>query len=76
MAEVNNESAQKAGLQKGDVITKVNGTDVNSSTVLSNLLTKKKPGDTVTLTVYRYLEDKTLEIEVTLIESQHQSTDE
>lgn len=76
VAEVNNESAQKAGLQKGDVITKVNGTDVNSSTVLSNLLTKKKPGDTVTLTVYRYLEDKTLEIEVTLIESQHQSTDE
>ena len=74
VAEVNNESAQKAGLQKGDVITKVNGTDVDSSMVLSNLLTKKKPGDTVTLTVYRYLEDKTLEIEVTLIESQEQST--
>ena len=74
VATVSNPSAIQAGLQKGDVIIAFNGTKIDSAAALSNLLTKKKPGDTVTLTVYRYVEQDTLELEVTLIENTNQTS--
>lgn len=42
-----------AGIQAGDIITKVKGTAVNSFTSLSDLLRNYAPGDQVTLTIFR-----------------------
>ena len=46
-------SAAKSGLQVGDILYQFNGTEITSFEVLSQLLTKYKVGDTVTLTVRR-----------------------
>lgn len=56
--------ADKAGLQEGDVITKVDGKAINESTSLSSLLGRHVPGDKATLTINR--DGKTQEITVTL----------
>jgi S1-C subfamily serine protease len=48
-----NSPAEAAGLKEGDVITAVDGTDVNADTDLAELLLPHKPGDTVTLHVLR-----------------------
>lgn len=61
---VNNASAKEAGLKRGDVITKVDDTEITSANALTSQLTQKSPGDTVTLTVDR--DGKTLTMEVTL----------
>lgn len=45
--------AAKAGVQKGDVITAVNGTTLTTRTTLGTALNGLKPGDTATLTVDR-----------------------
>jgi putative serine protease PepD len=45
--------AAKAGLQAGDVITAVGGTQVRDASVLSTAIDAKKPGDRVTLTYLR-----------------------
>jgi serine protease Do len=45
--------AYSKGLKTGDVITKVNGTEVNTVLELKQLLYGHAPGDTVTLTVQR-----------------------
>lgn len=52
--------ADKAGLQEGDVITKVNGTSIDEKTSLLSVLSSYKVGDTVKLTVVRG--DKTIEL--------------
>jgi serine protease Do len=46
-------AGDKAGLQLGDVITKVNDTDITSMLDLSAVKKNYRAGDTVTLTVYR-----------------------
>lgn len=46
-------AAQKAGIQEEDIIVSINGTKVNSFDDLSNVLKQYKPGDKVTLSVYR-----------------------
>jgi len=46
-------AAYKAGLRKGDIITELDGTELQFSTDLLQLLYQKKPGQTVTLQVYR-----------------------
>ena len=43
--------AANAGLRQGDVILKVNGTNVNDAVDLITLIRSSAPGDTVTLTV-------------------------
>ncbi|HLI51616.1 MAG TPA: PDZ domain-containing protein, partial [Thermomicrobiaceae bacterium] len=43
--------ASKAGIQVGDVITKVDGTTITSAHPFINLMYVHKPGDTVTLTI-------------------------
>lgn len=64
ISEVNNDSAQKAGLKKGDIITKVDDTQITSANALTSLLVAKSPGDTVTLTVDRDGETLTIEVEL------------
>jgi S1-C subfamily serine protease len=45
--------AQQAGMQVGDIITKVDGTSVSNSSDLSDVLLSHKPGDKVTVTIVR-----------------------
>jgi len=58
--------AADAGVQVGDVITHINGEEVNEDNTLTDLLFKYAPGDTVELTVYRPSTDETLTLDVTL----------
>ena len=46
-------AGEKAGLKLGDVITKVNDTEITSMEELSGVKKNYRAGDTVTLTVYR-----------------------
>src|SRR5690349_9837382 len=45
--------AAKAGVQSGDIILKVEGRDVHSSTELPRIITQIRPGTKVSLTVWR-----------------------
>lgn len=45
--------AAKAGLQQNDIITQVDGTNINQENSLTSLLDNYVPGDSVTLTVLR-----------------------
>jgi len=45
--------AEKAGIKAGDVITAVNGTTVNDTNVLRNMVASTAPGTDLTLTVLR-----------------------
>ena len=45
--------AAKAGLQAGDVITAIDGKDVNAPKTLVDLVRSHKPGDTIHVTYYR-----------------------
>jgi serine protease Do len=56
--------AEKAGVQEGDVITKISGTTIDQTTSITSLLSKHKVGDVVTLTIVRG--SKTITIAVTL----------
>lgn len=69
VAEVNNESVSDAGVQRGDVITKIDDEEITSANTISNYIAKKKPGDEVTLTITRSLTNKTFTCKVTLTES-------
>lgn len=46
-------SASKAGLRRGDIITKFNGTEINTVAELNRLKSSFKAGETVTITVFR-----------------------
>jgi serine protease Do len=48
-----NSNAQKAGVQKGDIIKKVNGTEVTSQSDIDKVLKDSKVGDTVTFEIKR-----------------------
>lgn len=48
-----NSNAQKAGMQKGDLIKKVNGTEVTSDADIDKVLANSKVGDTVTFEIKR-----------------------
>lgn len=58
--------SEAAGLQVGDIITKLNDTVITSSNALVSTKKEYKAGDTVTLTVYR--SGEYLELQVTLDE--------
>jgi serine protease Do len=49
--------AEKAGIQEDDIITKINGQEINENTSLVSLLQKYKPGETIVLTVLRKSEE-------------------
>jgi serine protease Do len=56
--------AQKAGLQVGDVITKVNGVEITQSHSLASCLSKYAPDDKLTLSIVR--DGKAQDVSVTL----------
>ncbi len=60
--------AAGSDLQVDDIITAINDTAVTSIGELNNIKNQYSPGDTVSLTVYRYSTKKTLTIEITLSE--------
>ena len=63
----------KAGLQAGDIVTKIDNTDVTSASDLTSAIGNYKPGDKVTLIIFRSGETKT--VEVTLEESTPEKTE-
>lgn len=73
---VNNDSpASKAGLKVDDIIVNVDGTEIKSSADLNNILSNKKVGDKIKITVYR--NNKNVDTELTLGDlSQMSSTTE
>lgn len=58
--------AYKKGLKKGDIITSVNGTEIKNMAELDEQKNNHKPGDSITLGVYR----NTRKIEITIILSE------
>ena len=71
VTRVNSAEAQQAGLQRGDMITAVDGTQIVSASTLTAYLADKKPGDTVTLTVDRSAVGRqgTVQVELVLTEN-------
>ena len=59
-------SAHKAGLQVGDIITKIDGTDITTTEQVIEIKNSHKVGDTITITVVR--NGGTLDITLTLQE--------
>jgi S1-C subfamily serine protease len=45
--------AEKAGLKPGDIVLKINGSDVDDANMVRNRIAGMKPGSDVTLTVFR-----------------------
>lgn len=68
VAALNTELAQSSGLQQGDVITAMDGTMLSSEAEMRAFINSKKPGEVVTLTVYRPSIKESIEISLTLSE--------
>lgn len=62
-----NSPAKQAGLQKGDVITKIEDTEVSTVNELNKVRNSYKIGDTISLTIYR--NGETSQIQLTLGET-------
>jgi len=58
-------AAYQAGLREGDIITKLNGVDVNSESAFEEELSFRSPGDKITITYSR--ENKSNTVTVTLV---------
>ena len=69
-------AAQKAGLQMGDVITKVDDHDIKSMEDLTAVKKQYSAGDTSTLTVYRGGETMTVELTWDAVPADKQNEDE
>jgi S1-C subfamily serine protease len=69
-AVVPNSPAAKAGIQDGDIITKINNDKIDQTHNLSSLIGKYKSGDKITVTLIRDGKEQTLN--VTLEESSGQ----
>lgn len=67
-AVIEDSPAARAGLESGDIITKVNGISIGRSGSLSSLLGEYAPGDTVQLEVLRGDETKTLKLTLGMYE--------
>lgn len=59
--------AAKAGLKKGDIVTRANGRDINSVSALRNTVALVRPGSELNLDVYR--NGRPMQITVTVEES-------
>ena len=57
-----NSPAATAGLQRGDVITAVNGTSVSTAQDVTAQVAKAKPGDTITFAVTRGTQNLTIQV--------------
>ncbi len=56
--------AEKAGIQRGDIITKVNGKRITANNEISNIINELKVGDTISISLWR--NGKTIDISATL----------
>jgi putative serine protease PepD len=56
------QAAQKAGLQAGDVVTKVDGATITSGSQLRGAIDSHKPGDEIQVTVRRNGSEKTVTV--------------
>jgi putative serine protease PepD len=56
------QAAQKAGLQAGDVVTEIDGSEVTSGSQLRGVIDGHKPGDKIRLTVQRNGSEKTITV--------------
>jgi serine protease Do len=66
--EIDMESAaMKAGIQSGDVITKIDGFEITSYTVFTEAIGLHDPGDEVTVTVKRQSGDEYKEMDITVV---------
>ena len=61
---VSGSPAETAGLQKGDIVTQIDGQDLKTDSSFAEMVDNHKPGDVVTLSVVR--EGQTQQIKVTL----------
>ena len=68
VGQLNTANAEASGLQVGDVITAMDGQALDSETTLRSIINSKKPGETVSLEVYRPSNGKSLTIELRLSE--------
>ena len=64
-----NSPASKAGLQQGDIITKVGDVALDETHSYVNTLFTFKPGDQITLEVLR--DSKDTQVQITLGEAKH-----
>ena len=65
VAEVTTTNAQNAGLKVGDMIYKVGDKTISGSSDLTAALADHDPGDTITLTVIRDNQEKTIKVTLT-----------
>ncbi len=66
--EIDMESAaMKAGIQSGDVITKIDGFEITSYTVFTEAIGLHDPGDEVTVTVKRQSGEEYKEMDITVV---------
>ncbi|NLG92575.1 MAG: trypsin-like serine protease [Clostridiales bacterium] len=66
VSSVSSQNVTAAGIKKGDVITKIDGKDVNNQNVITSVISAKKPGDTVTLNVTNSLTGESFTAKVKL----------
>lgn len=57
-----NSASDKAGLERGDIITQINGNNINSQSELKEYLIRQRPGDKINLTILRNEIEKTLQV--------------
>ncbi|MFN0203716.1 MAG: trypsin-like peptidase domain-containing protein [Bacteroidia bacterium] len=57
-----NGSAAEGGIKSGDVITKINDTDIKTEAKMAEILARLRPGDNAKFTIYREKGYKTLNI--------------
>ncbi len=57
---VSGSPAEKAGIQNEDIITKIDGDEIKTGEDVGKIISKKKPGDSVSVEIYRNGETKTL----------------
>ena len=59
---VENGGAEKAGLKKGDIITKIDGRDIKHSSLLQETVARLHPGDKIKLTFKRDGKERTVSV--------------
>ncbi len=57
--------AEQSGLKQGDIITKIEGTEVSSVNELNKVKYNYNIGDTITLTIYRNNDEQEVKVELT-----------
>ena len=61
---VDDQAADRAGIQQGDVIVSINGNEVNSDDTVSYLIARVEPGTTVPVVIYRDGRRQTIDVTV------------